>query len=353
MRQTTKKHIGHITNKEVAHLLRTIAAAHLIKNENRFRIIAYQNAADAVEYLPREIYNIWKDGKLEEVQGIGAVITDALDEYFRKGRSTHFDRVKKGIPETVFELMKVPTLGPKKAYKLVTTLNLTSAKDLFVKLKKAAEKNKIANIPTFGKKSQEGILESLQRYEGHEGKHQRIPFSQAHKIAMEILDYLKSNENVQRVDILGSLRRKSSTIGDIDIAVICRRNTEKDVVNYFINYSKKKSLINSGAKKASIMIVPNIRVDLRVQDAKSYGSMLQYFTGNKDHNIKLREYALKKGYSLSEYGIKDLKSKDKKILEFPTEQKFYNFLGLEYIPPEVRQGRDEIVKARIRANQKT
>ena len=101
------------------------------------------------------------------------------------------------------------------------------------------------------------------------------------------------------------------------------------------------------------MIVPNIRVDLRVQDAKSYGSMLQYFTGNKDHNIKLREYALKKGYSLSEYGIKDLKSKDKKILEFPTEQKFYNFLGLEYIPPEVRQGRDEIVKARIRANQKT
>ena len=348
-----QKILKHITNKDVAHILRSIAAAHLIKNKNRFRIIAYENAAGAVEYLNREIYEIWKEGKLKDVQGIGEMIADSLDEYFRTGRSKHFEEFKKGIPETVFELMKVPTIGPKKAYKLVKELKLTKEKTLLEDLKKAALQGKIAPLPTFGKKSEESIIDALEKYRGHGGKHQRIPFNQAIQIAGEILDYLKKNKNIKRVDILGSLRRKSSTIGDVDIAAISKKGTEKEVVDYFLAYPKKSSFINSGLKKASIMVSPHIRVDFRVQDAKSYGSMLQYFTGNKDHNIKLREYALKKGFSLSEYGIKDLRSKDKKLYKFSNEKQFYNFLGLDFIPPEAREGLGEIEDALVRASKKT
>ncbi len=338
-----------ITNKEVAHLLRSVAAAHLIKNKNRFRVIAYENAADVVEHLGKEIIDIWKEGKLKDIQGIGEIIADSLDEFFRKGKAEHFERVKKGIPETVFDLMKVPTIGPKKAYILVKELGLTNPKTLLKDLNRSAQKGKIAPIPSFGKRSQDSIIEALSNYEVNTGKHHRIPFEQAKKIADEIVTYLKKNKDVKRIDVLGSLRRKNLTIGDIDIAVISKKGLERSVVDYFIAYPKKKNLINSGQKKVSMMVYPSIRVDLRVQDAKSYGSMLQYFTGNKDHNIRLREFALGQGYSLSEYGIKDLRSKDKKLYEFPNEKKFYNFLGLNLISPEERVGRDEIEKARIKS----
>lgn len=330
-----------ITNRDVAHLLRSVAAAYLIKNKNRFRIIAYENAADAVEHLTREVRDLWEEGKLDTVPAIGSTIASALDEYFRKGRSNHFDAVFKGIPLTVFELMKVSSIGPKRAYKLAKHFNLKNSKTVFADVRSLCEKGEIAKLPTFGEKSQEVILRALDLYERRKEATTRMPLPYAYLLAEDLITYLRKNKKVRRADALGSLRRMVATIGDIDIAVVVENKYAREVIDHFLKYPKKISVDSAGKKKASIIISPQIRIDLRVQSAKDYGAMLQYFTGSKTHNIKLREYALKKGYSLSEYGIKDLK-KNTPIRMFDTEEKFYRFLGLSYIPPEIREGTDEI-----------
>ncbi len=358
------------SNKEIAELLRSIAAVYLLKGEIQFRIIAYEKAADTVEHLNRELRDIWQEGRILEVPGIGSSIGSHLDEYFRKGRSRHFDSVLKKVPNSMFVLMKVPTIGPKKAYKLVMTLKLFNAQTVINDLKKACLDKKIETISSFGAKSQEDILNAINIYEQKFHKVDRMPLPYAFSLANEIIKYLKTYSGVKRVDALGSLRRMVSSIGDIDIALTISNYRSKGLVEYFLKYPKSIREDNAGEKKASIIVRPNIRVDLRVEPEKSYGSMLQYFTGSKAHNINLREFALKKGYSLSEYGIKPGKkvqnskfppslklrrtskvqnksqfsnfNKQKNLFEFSNEINFYNFLGLQYIPPEIREGTNEI-----------
>jgi len=344
MRRTLK---SNIDNREIAELLRSLAAAHLIKNGNRFQIIAYENAADSVEHLNREIKDIWQEGKLDTIPNIGKTIASSLDEYFRQGYSKHFKSILRGIPETVFELMKIPSIGPKKAYKLVKALKITNKETVFEDLKNLCLSGKIAQLETFGKKSQDAILRELEHYQkkGESPELRRMPLPYADALAQELISYLKKIRHIKRIDALGSLRRRLSTIGDIDIAVSCDDKYSSEVIDHFISFPRISAKINSGKNKASIRVSPGIRVDLRVQDVKSYGSMLQYFTGSKDHNIKLREYALKKKLSLSEWGIKQL-NKGNKLLEFSTEKALYSLLGLQYISPEIREGTDEIEMAK-------
>lgn len=343
------------SNRGVSKLLKSIATTYLLKNENRFKIIAYEKAADVVDHLSREIKDVWQEGKLEEIPGIGKAIASYLDEYFKKGRSKHFDFVLRNIPETVFVLMEVPTIGPKKAYRLVEELKLQKKETAIEKLKKACLENKVAEVEGFGEKSQKDILESIKIYKQCSIKKERMILPYAFSIAKQIIEYLKKYPAVKRVDALGSLRRMVSTIGDVDLAIVCPEKECPKIIDYFIHYPHTIKIDNAGAKKASIIVPPNVRIDLRIQDKKSYGSMLQYFTGSKSHNIKLREYALKKGYSLSEYGITKVKSQmskvkttsqKSKIIEFKTEEKFYNFLGLDWILPELREGTNEIELAK-------
>ena len=353
------------SNKAVSKLLKSIATAYILKNavpagrqESRFRIMAYEKAADVVDHLSAEIKDFWQQGKLDDVPGIGKAIASYLDEYFKTGHSRHFDHVLKKIPETVFILMEIPTIGPKKAYKLVQTLKLFKKETVINDLKKACFGNKVAQIENFGEKSQRDIIESIKIYEKRSIKEERMILPYAFSIASEIINYLKKNPYIKRVDALGSLRRMVSTIGDIDLAIVSSEKNIPQVIDYFIHYPKTIKIDNAGAKKASIIVSPNIRIDLRIQEEKSYGSMLQYFTGSKSHNIKLREYGLKKGWSLSEYGIKLLKksqisnvksqnyNSNLKIFEFSNEKNFYQFLGLQYIPPEIREGTDEIELAK-------
>lgn len=332
-----------LTNKDIARLLRSVAAAYLIKNENRFKIIAYENAADTVEHLTRELRDVWQEEKLDRIPGIGQSIASHLDEYFKKGYSLHFKKIFKDIPETVFTLMDVPTLGPKRAYRLVKKFKLTDPGLVLKKLKELCLAGRIAELPTFGKKSQEVILKALEILQKRSVKTDRMPLPYAFEQAKIITAYLKKHSAVKRADALGSLRRMVTTIGDIDMSVATKDKDASKIIKHFLEYPRKFSVDNAGEKKASIITTSQIRVDLRVQDEDSYGSMLQYFTGSKAHNILLREYALRKGLSLSEYGIKDLKHK--KLLKFKDEESFYKFLGLEYIPPEIREGTNEIEMA--------
>lgn len=326
-----------MNNIEIAELLRAVAAAYEIKDQkkNRFKIIAYDRAADAVEHLSSEAKDLWDDHKLEQVGGIGESIASHLDEIFRTGKSKHFESLMRGLPPAMFDLMKVSGIGAKTAYKLAKELKISDKKPL-KQLETLAKKGKIEKLEGFGKDSEESILKSLDEEKGRE---KRMLISYASGIADEVVRYLREDENIKRVDTLGSLRRRASTVGDIDIAAASDK--PKEAIERFTKYPKKTRVLEKGDHTASIILPGNVQVDFMVQGTKSYGSLLQHFTGSKHHNIALREYALKKGMSLSEYGIK----KNGKLTKCATEEDFYKKLGMDYIPPELREDMGEIDSA--------
>lgn len=322
-------------NLFIAKLLRQMAAAHEVKGENIFTIRAYENAADSVERLSGTIYDLWEEGKLNTVPGFGKNITAYLDEYFRTGRIGHFEKLKKGLPKAMFEILGLPHIRSKTAYKLSKNLNLKPGSAL-EELEEHARKGQIRALPGFGEQSEKEILEGL--IKAHGKTNSRMLISQAYEIAGGILKYLKGSPLVLRADPLGSLRRFVSTVGDIDISVSAK--DKKEAIKYFLKFPNISEVLWSGDNKATALLKNGKQVDVMVESAASYGSLLQHFTGSKIHNIQLREFALKKGLSLSEHGIKIVKTG--KNLEFGTEESFYEALGLGWIPPEMREGVGEI-----------
>lgn len=333
-------------NLQIAKLLRSVAAAlELSKGDNRFRIVAYQRAADAIEHASSEVKDLWDDGKLESLAGIGESIAAHLDELFRTGHVKHFDQILKPFPPAMFELMEVPGIGPKTAFKFCKDLGISKAHSAISELEKAAKKGRIDSR----------FLKSIEEYKG---RSRRLLLDTAQTIADSLTDWMRKNPKVHEVNTLGSLRRQASTVGDIDISVAS--SYPKEVMEHFKKYPNKSRVLEAGEHSASLILPNEYQVDLMVQPPEAYGALLQHFTGSKHHNIALREYALKKGYSLSEYGITPLhrstspsdpspkigEGRKGEVLLFPTEEKFYNFLGLDFIPPELREGEGEIELAR-------
>lgn len=340
-----------MNNIEVAELLRAVAAAYQVrgKSENRFKIIAYQRAADAVEHLSSEVKDLWDEGKLTEVAGIGEGISEHLGEIFKRGRSRHFERIMKELPETMFELIKVQGIGPKTAYRLAREFKMDRKKPIEALLE-LAKRGRIAKLEGFGKDSEGEIIRSIEEYLVKPEKRLLLPY--AEEAAREIMEWMKKDKRVFEVNSLGSLRRKTATVGDIDIAAAT--SDPKGVIEHFCQFPKAKRVLEKGVRTASMLLPGNIQqVDLMVQSPEAYGALLQHFTGSKHHNIALREYALKKGLSLSEYGIKKLKIHNFKsqinskiqTKNFKTEEDFYKALGMEWIPPELREDTGEIEAA--------
>ena len=298
-----------MTNQEVAKLLRNVAAVYLLTGENRFKIIAYEKTAHSIQNSPVEIQDLWREGKLSSLSGLGPAINSHLDELFRKGEVKHFKRVLKRVSESIFPLLDIPGFGPKKASKLVSELKLKEAKTVVDSLLKAAKQGRIAVVEGFGTKSQEDIIEAIKRFKKGQIKENRILLSYDWNTADEVIQYLKEFKGVLDVQPLGSLRRKVATIGDIDIAVAT--NDPEGVINWFVKNPKVNKIIDQGQSGATVILENGRQIDLRVQIPERFGTMLQYFTGSKNHNIRLRELALKKGLSLSEYGIKPIDNSQK------------------------------------------
>jgi len=330
-----------MTNSEISELLHIVSAAYEIKDKekNKYKVIAYDRASVAVEHLSSEAKDLWDEGKLEEVAGIGTSIAKHLDEIFRTGKSSHFEKVLKGLPPGMFELMKVSGIGAKTAYKLSKELNIVSEKDALGKLEKAVKEGRVENIEGFGEQSQESIEKAISEVKSRK-KRYLLPF--ATELAGDIIRWLKKDENIVNVDPLGSLRRKASTVGDIDIA--CASKDPIKTLEHFVKYKNTKRVLEKGDNTASIILANGAHIDLMVHEPSVYGSVLQHFTGSKHHNIALREYANKLGLSLSEYGIKSLKTNRKH--KFSKEKDFYEYLKLSWIPPELREDMGEIEKAK-------
>ncbi len=313
-------------------MLRNVAAGYRIKNDfkYKFQIIAYERAADAVEHLTADIKDIADEGKLEDIPGVGPSIAQHLAEIVKTGQSKHFEEITSGIPPAVFELMKLKGVGPKTALAFSKSFGISKAENAIAKLKDALKKDA----------TQTKILKAIDEYAR---KDTRMLLSYADGVAEEVVEWLKKSPAVLEVNTLGSIRRRVATVGDIDIAVAS--NKSQIVIDHFCKYPKAKSVLEQGDKTASVILGNGLQIDLMLGESKAYGALLAHFTGSKHHNIKLREHALKLGYSLSEYGIKninDKKENDKKVKVFNTEEKLHSFLGMDYIEPELREGNEEI-----------
>ncbi len=329
-----------VTNKEIAQLFRDVAASYSIKNEAKFRfqLLAYQNAADAIEGLSTQVHDLYKEGKLDDIPGIGKTLKERLEELLETGKVKHFEEVMRGIPEPVFLLMKVPSIGPKKAYRLATEFKLNKNETAIDDLKKVGEKGEIAKLEGFGEKSQSDILRALEEYKKGFGKTTKMLLPYAGEIASDMLDYLKRDKNVKEALPLGSLRRRKPLVGDIDIAVVS--NDPAKTIEHFTKYPRSSRIIERGPSGSSLLTTGGAQIDLLVLEPVQWGSLLQHFTGSKDHNVHLRELALKKGLSLNEKGIKNVKTE--KVKKFSKEEDFYEELGMDWIPPEMREDSGEI-----------
>ncbi len=331
-----------MTNREIATLLSQVAASYAIKDEkkNKFQIIAYQKASEIIDNSTTEITDRLRKGTLTELAGIGQSIKSHLEELITTGKVKRFEEVMSNIPHAVFPLLLIPSFGPKKAYRLVTAFNFSNPDTVVDDLYRTAKQGKIAQLEGFGEKSQSDIIKAIEEYKIGVNKVTRMTLPFASDLANKIIHYLEKLTQTDEVYALGSLRRKKETIGDIDLAVSTHH--PDIVLAYFINYPSKERVIEKGDTSASILISGGKHIDLMVQPPQRFGSLLQHFTGSKEHNVKLREFALKKGLSLSEYGIKEKNNPTKQRQTFANEKKFYNSLGLSWIPPEIREGTNEI-----------
>ena len=330
-----------MTNQEIVKLLRNMSAALIIKGANRFRVMAYEKAADSIEHLTSEVKDMWDEGKLDEIPGIGTALTSHLNELMKTGKVKHFEATFKGLSPALFEFLLIPGLGPKRAYQLTNEFHINDPNTAVSELEKAGKQGKIAQISGWGEESQKNILFAIETYKKGQIKENRMALPYADTLAQELITYLSLIPGTKRVDALGSLRRKVATIGDIDLGVSATH--PKEVIEAFVRFPKVRKVIDRGPKGATVLLGIGRQVDLRVQKPSAYGAMLQYFTGSKNHNIRLREYALKQGLSLSEHGIKAVRTG--KTKEYAAEEEFYRSLGMDWIPPEIREDSGEIEAA--------
>jgi len=328
------------SNKEIIQILKEVVAAMEVKGDSFFKIRAYHTAILSIENLTQSVFELWENKRLGEIPGVGQALIDHLTDLFTRGEVKEFQKKKEGLPEGMFELIGLRKVGAKTAYKLATNFDLTNRETALEEVKKLAEAHQIQELPGFGAKSEADILDAIENLKMNKSEKKRTLLANAEKVVERVKKYMMSDKNTEYCEAMGSFRRRAPTIGDLDFAVASENIDE--TINHFLKFPEIREVLSQGEKKASVVLNNDLQVDLRVIQKKELGSMLQYFTGNMQHNVILRQYALQNGMSLSEYGIKY----QDKLEEFAHEEDFYKRLGLQYIVPELRHGRNEIELAK-------
>ncbi|MBI3953630.1 MAG: DNA polymerase/3'-5' exonuclease PolX [Chloroflexi bacterium] len=321
-----------MNNAQIADILDAIASLLELKGEERFKVVAYQRAARAIALHPKEMVLALKEGDdLRAIPGIGKSIAEKIEELVRSGRLEYFEELKAQFPPGVTELLHIPGVGPKTALKLVQELGVTSLEEL----EAAVADGRVAGLPGLGAKSAENIERRLRELRA---KERRIPLGAALPIAEELLAGLRQVPGVRQASAAGSLRRFRETVGDIDL--MGTADDPPAAIAAFVALPQVKAALAQGPTKATVLVHSGLQVDLRLVEHQDFGSLLQHFTGSKEHNVALREWARRRGYSVSEYGIAEIASG--RVHHFQREEEVYRFLGLQFIPPEIREARGEI-----------
>jgi len=319
-------------NKEIAIIFSRIADALEIKGETGFKVIAYRKASRILEDLTEDIEDISKEKRLQEISGIGSGIAKKIEEYLKTGYMKKFDEALSDIPEGLLELLNVQNVGGKTVHLAYKQLGVKSIEDL----KRVIDDGSLARLYGLGEKKVKNIKKGITIYEHAQ---ERIHIFEAANIVEEVIDYLKEAPHIGRISPAGSLRRMRETVGDIDILATGKDGAK--IIDYFTQFPGVTRTLAAGKTKGSVMISAEKserQVDLRIVDESEYGSALQYFTGSKAHNIKLRSLAKEMGLKISEYGV----FRGKKKIAGTKEEEIYRTLNLAFIPPELREDRGEI-----------
>jgi len=322
-------------NTAIAKVFSDIADLLELKGENAFKIRAYQKAVRAIEHYPKEIKIMLDEGEdLRNIPGVGDAIAKKTTELVTTGKLGYYENLKAEFPEGITNLLAIPGIGPKTANRLSSELGVSSVDAL----EQAIHGGRVAKLFRLGDKTAGNILQQIQALRR---KDQRIPIGEALPIVEEILDSLRSVPGVRNLTYAGSLRRFRETLGDIDL--MGTADNPKEVIDTFVTLPHIGQVLAQGSTKASAIASGGLQVDLRMVEHDSFGSLLQYFTGSKQHNISLRERGRRQGLKLSEYGITDLDTGE--LEKFAIEEDFYHRLGLQYIPPELREAQGEVERA--------
>ena len=320
-------------NSRIAEVFENIAGLLEMRGDSTFTIRAYQRAARTIERLPTELERMVQDDEdLREIPGIGKAISDKITELVNTGELEYFEKLRSEFPDGILELMHIPGMGPKTTVRAWKEIGVTDVAEL----ERAVQDGRLAELPRMGQKSADNILRHIQFARSQS---QRTPIARAMAVSRRVIEALRERcPGITRLEAAGSLRRFEETIGDIDL--VCTADDPAEVLDALVNMRGVEDVLGHGGTKASVMLDDGLQVDLRVVEDGQFGSLLQYFTGNQQHNIRLRDYANKSGLSLNEYGVTDVSTGE--VQAFSDEAAFYARLGLQYIPPEIRLGISEI-----------
>jgi len=323
-----------LTNRQLAQIFHTIANLLEIKGEVVYKILAYRKVSENLLELGQDAYDLWLAGRLTDIPGVGKAIAEKIDELFTTGKLGFYEKLTAEVPVSLVELLQVPDLGPKKVALFWRELGVTN----LTELEAAARAGKLRGLPGMGEKSEAKVLAGI---EALSRRTDRIPLGRAWPFARELLAFLRLQPGVQAAEAAGSLRRMRATVGDIDLLVAAEDS--EAVMQAFVGRADVLRVLARGATKCSVEFNDGLRAQLWVHPPERFGTALQYATGSKDHNVRLRELALKQGLSLSEHA---LQRKDGSEILCAREEQVYAALGLPWIPPELREDRGEVQAAR-------
>ncbi len=324
-------------NTEIAEAFDELASLYELDGAVVYRVVAYRNAAKAIREAGVSVAELQRQGRAEELAGVGKTIAEKIGALLEGGSIPSGDKLKQRIPSGLIEVTRIPGLGPKRARQLHQELGVESLDDL----RRAAEQGRLKDVPGFGKKAEENVMLALEA--GADGSAKpRVLLSQALAIGEEMVAALREHPTALRVELAGSARRMADTCKDLDI--VAAASEPKALTEAFASLAQVDEVGSTGEAGARAITHSGLLVDFRIVEAGSFGNLLQHFTGSGKHNEALRSEAVKRGLHVSEYGIADDESGQTEAFE--TEEEVYERLGMQFIPPELRENRGELKAAR-------
>ena len=323
----------------VIEILESFAVLLELKGENPFKVRAYQNAARALEGVAEDLETQVGSGRLPSLPGIGKEIAKKIETLAREGRLEALERLKESVPAGLLGLREIPGLGAKKIKVLWEKLGVTDVDSL----RRACEEGRVATLAGFGPKTQANLLQGIRDREAFSQRHL---WALAARVAFPVVEGLKRLPEVLEAGLAGSFRRRMETVGDLDFLVASEH--PESVMEWFCAQEGVERVLARGSTKSSVWLKQGMQADLRVLDPRHFGAALHYFTGSKEHNVAMRQAALRQKLSLSEWGFKAIREDgtEGEVEPVATEEDVFRRLGMEWIPPELREGSDELELAR-------
>ncbi len=321
-------------NKELSRIFEKMADMLEFLGDNPYRINTYRRVAEVLSELGEDVEELVKTGKIYKIHGIGQSSVEKILEYLRTGKISAYEELRQKVPEDLLELLEVPGVGIKTLRLAYDRLKVRSKEDFI----RAVKSGQLAFLPGMGEKKIQNILRGLELWEKSK---ERMTLLQAYELGEALLRHFETiRELYENIELAGSLRRRKETVGDIDLLISAKRENWSKIHQHFVSYGGVREVLLHGETKSSLVLEEGRQVDLRTVEPHQWGSALQYFTGSKEHNVRIRDIAKAKGLKISEYGV--FRADTEEWIGGSTEEEVYNLIGMQWIPPELRENTGEI-----------